>query len=99
MQKVQEEMVNLKVTGEAGAGMVKVTMNGRHDVAGVEVDPDLLKEPVIVLQDLMAAAINDAVQKVEEHNKDKSLGLPMALVTCRLISVKCFRSDEDQPAL
>ncbi len=75
MQKVQEEMVNLKVTGEAGAGMVKVTMNGRHDVAGVEIDPDLLKEPVIVLQDLMAAAINDAVQKVEEHNKDKVSGL------------------------
>ncbi len=55
--------------------MVKVTMNGRHDVKKVEIDPDLMKEPVTVLQDLVAAAINDTVQKVEEYNKEKVTGL------------------------
>jgi len=75
MLKVQEELANVAVVGEAGAGMVKMTMNGRHDVINVEIDPELLKEPVNVVQDLIKAATNDAVQKVEAHNQDKVAGL------------------------
>jgi len=75
MLKVQEELTQLSVVGEAGAGMVKMTMNGRHDVTDVHIDPELLKEPVNVVQDLIKAATNDAVQKVEAYNQDKVAGL------------------------
>ncbi len=82
MQKVQEELANAEVSGESGAGMVKVTMTGRHDVKGVWIDPDLLQEDKEMLEDLLAAAVNDAVRKVENNNKEKmaemssSMGLP-----------------------
>ena len=71
MVKMQEELQNLEVTGEAGAGMVKVTMTGRHDVKKVEIDPDLLTEEKTLLEDLLAAAVNDAVRKVESASKEK----------------------------
>lgn len=66
MQKVQQELNDLRVCGEAGAGMVKVTMNGRHDVTGVQIDPSLLGEDKEMLEDLLAAAVNDAVRRAEE---------------------------------
>lgn len=66
MQKVQQELNELRVCGEAGAGMVKVTMNGRHDVTAVEIDPSLLSEDKEMLEDLVAAAVNDAVRRAEE---------------------------------
>ncbi len=66
MQKMQEEAANAEVEGQAGAGMVKVVMTGRHDVRKVEVDPSLLSEDKEMLEDLLAAAVNDAVRKVEE---------------------------------
>lgn len=75
MTKAQEELMNLLVTGESGAGMVKVAMNGRHDAKSVEIDPSLQKESISVLQDLIQAAINDAVQKVEQSSKEKIAGL------------------------
>lgn len=71
MQKMQEELANLEVIGESGAGMVSVTMSGRHDVKKVEIDPSLLSEEKTILEDLLAAAVNDAVRKVEQNNKDK----------------------------
>ena len=71
MQKMQEEMVNTTVEGQAGAGMVTVTMNGRHDVTQVNLDADLMKEEKSILEDLLAAAVNDAVSKVEQANKAK----------------------------
>ena len=71
VQKMQEDMANMQVVGESGAGMVKVTMSGRHDVVDVEVDESLLQEDKEVLEDLLAAAVNDAVRKVEAVNKDK----------------------------
>jgi DNA-binding YbaB/EbfC family protein len=71
MQKVQEELANAEVTGESGAGMVRVIMTGRHDVKKVEVDSSLLSEDKEVLEDLVAAAVNDAVRRVEEFNKEK----------------------------
>lgn len=71
MQQMQEEIANTEVVGQSGAGMVKVTMNGRHDVKSVDIDESLLKEEKDILEDLLAAAVNDAVRKVEQAGKDK----------------------------
>ncbi|MEZ5492106.1 MAG: YbaB/EbfC family nucleoid-associated protein [Gammaproteobacteria bacterium] len=70
MQKAQEEALNKIAEGESGAGMVKVTMNGRHDIKEVRLADDLLKEDKAIVEDLIAAAVNDAVRKIEEMNKD-----------------------------
>ena len=75
MQKMQEEIANAEVTGESGAGLVKVVMTGRHDVKRVSIDDTLLSEEKEVLEDLLAAAVNDAVRRVEQANKDKLGGL------------------------
>ncbi len=75
MQKMQEEVANAEVTGESGAGLVKVVMTGRHDVKRVAIDDSLLSEDKEVLEDLLAAAVNDAVRRVEEANKEKLGGL------------------------
>lgn len=71
MQQVQEEIARAEVTGEAGAGMITVTMNGRHDVSKVEIDPSLMEEDKEMLEDLLAAAVNDAVRKVESSSRAK----------------------------
>jgi DNA-binding YbaB/EbfC family protein len=71
MQKMQEDLAKLEVVGESGAGMVKVTMTGRHDVKNVELDQSLLTEEKAIVEDLLAAAVNDAVRKVEASNKNK----------------------------
>ena len=70
MAKLQEEMANKVVEGQAGAGLVKVIMTGRHDVKKVEVDTSLLEEDKEMLEDLLAAAVNDAVRRVEDANKE-----------------------------
>jgi len=70
MQKSQEELAKKVLEGESGAGMVRVRMNGRHDVVAVEFADGLLDEDKEVVEDLVTAAINDAVRKVEEHNKE-----------------------------
>ncbi|MFT7300733.1 MAG: DNA-binding YbaB/EbfC family protein [Porticoccus sp.] len=71
MQKMQEDASKAEVTGESGAGMVKIVMNGRHDVCKVTIDPSLLTEEKAFLEDLLAAAVNDAVRKVEETQRKK----------------------------
>jgi len=71
MQKMQEELAQAEVQGQSGAGLVKVTMTGRHDVKAVDIDPSLLTEDKEILEDLLAAAVNDAVRKVEANTKDK----------------------------
>jgi DNA-binding YbaB/EbfC family protein len=71
MQSVQAEIEALKVVGESGAGLVKVTMNGRHDVTAVEIDPMVMTEEKAILEDLLAAAVNDAVRRVETQNREK----------------------------
>lgn len=71
MQRAQEEVAKAEVQGEAGAGMVKVTMNGRHDVSNVSIDPSVMKEDKELLEDLLAAAVNDAVRKLEVSSKQK----------------------------
>ena len=75
MKKAQEEVAKTEVTGESGAGLVKVVMNGRHDVRRVEIDPSLMTEEKDILEDLLAAAVNDAVRRVEAHQKDKMSGM------------------------
>ena len=65
MQKAQEELARIEVEGQAGAGMVKVTMTGKHVVKRVQIDPRLLAEDRDMLEDLVAAAANDAVHRVE----------------------------------
>lgn len=75
MQKAQEELASKEVIGESGAGMVKVTMTGRHDVRHVLIDPSLLSEDKEILEDLLAAAVNDAVRKVEASNREALSGL------------------------
>lgn len=85
LQKTQEEIANTEVTGESGAGMVTVIMTGRHDVKRVDIDPLLIKDDKDMLEDLIAAAVNDANRKVEKLSQDKmsdltaGLGLPAGM--------------------
>lgn len=71
MQDVQKKMAQQTVEGEAGAGLVKVTMTGRHDVKKVHIDSSLLTEDKEILEDLLAAAVNDAVRKVEQNSSSQ----------------------------
>lgn len=75
LQKAQEEIANMEVTGEAGAGMVKVTMTGRHDLKRVEIDASLMGDDKEMLEDLIAAAVNDANRRVEAKTQEKMSGL------------------------
>jgi DNA-binding YbaB/EbfC family protein len=81
MQKAQEEVASLEVEGQSGAGMVKVTMTGRHDVRRVEISDELLSDDKEILEDLIAAAFNDAVRRVETETQDKmssvTAGMPI----------------------
>lgn len=79
MEKMKEEVAKTEVSGEAGAGLVKILMLGNHSVRRVEVDPSLLQEDKEMLEDLLAAAVNDAVRKVEQLNADKMGGLTAGL--------------------
>jgi DNA-binding YbaB/EbfC family protein len=85
MQKAQEEMAALTVTGESGAGMVRITMTCRHQVQRLEIDDALVKDDKDMLEDLIVAAFNDAIRKVETTVQEKfsgmtaGLGLPAGL--------------------
>ncbi|MFL0801661.1 MAG: YbaB/EbfC family nucleoid-associated protein [Agarilytica sp.] len=70
MADMQKELANKEVVGESGAGLIKVTMTGKHDVTNVNIDPSLMSEDKEMLEDLLAAAVNDAVRRVEDSNKD-----------------------------
>ena len=80
MQKAQEELARLTVTGEAAGGLVKVTMSGKHAVRRVEIDPSLLSDREM-LEDIIAAAINDAVNRVaatlQERMSAMTAGIPL----------------------
>ena len=75
MQKAQEEIKLIEVEGQSGGGMVKVTMMGSHEVKRLSIDDSLLGDDKEMLEDLIAAAINDAVHKLEATTKDKYAGL------------------------
>jgi len=75
MQKAQAELANLEVTGQAGGGMVSVVMTGRHDVKRVNIDPSLMKDDKDMLEDLFAAAVNDAVRQIEKRSQERMAGM------------------------
>ena len=75
MQQMQEEIASAEVIGQSGAGMVSVTMTGRHDVRRVQIDPSLMSEDKEMLEDLIAAAVNDAVRRIETTSRDKMQSL------------------------
>ncbi len=79
MQKAQAELANLEVTGEAGGGMLKVTMKGSHEIMRVNIDPALMDDDKEMLEDLIAAAVNDAVHKVAKQNKDQMADMTAGL--------------------
>lgn len=78
MQKMQEEVANMEVEGQAGGGMVKVTMTGRHDIKRVSIDDSVMDDKEM-LEDLVAAAVNDAVRQVEKTSQEKMSGLTAGL--------------------
>jgi len=75
LQKAQAELAALEITGEAGGGMVKVLMNGKHEVRRVTIDPSVAGDDRELLEDLVTAAINDAVRKVESTTQAKMAGM------------------------
>lgn len=85
LQKAQEQLAEAEVTGESGAGLVKVVMNGRHDVKRVTIDDAVMSEDKEMLEDLLAAAVNDAVRKIEQNNQEQmgkltaGMGLPAGM--------------------
>ena len=71
MQKAQAEIAAMEVVGESGGGMVKVTMNGRHEARRVQIDPTTPLDDREMLEDLLAAAINDAAQRLEQATQQR----------------------------
>ncbi|MEA3150425.1 MAG: nucleoid-associated protein EbfC [Gammaproteobacteria bacterium] len=79
MQKAQAELADLEVAGESGAGMVKIVLNGRHEAKSIAIEPKLLTEDKEMLEDLVVAAINDAVHKLAARSQEKYAGLMSGL--------------------
>lgn len=75
MEKAQKALKEAEYEGESGAGLVKVIMTGAYDIKKVSIDDSLLKDDKSLLEDLIAAAVNDAVRKIEEANKDRLSGM------------------------
>jgi nucleoid-associated protein EbfC len=75
MQKAQAEIASLEITGEAGGGMVKITINGRHEARRVQIEPAVFGDDREMLEDLLAAAFNDAVHKLEAASQAKMASL------------------------
>ncbi|OGI44471.1 MAG: nucleoid-associated protein, YbaB/EbfC family [Candidatus Muproteobacteria bacterium RIFCSPHIGHO2_01_FULL_65_16] len=79
LRKAQEELANIEVTGSSGGGLVSITMTCRHDVRRVQVDPALLQEDKEVVEDLIAAAVNDAARKADKAAQERMAGLTSGL--------------------
>ncbi len=75
MQRMQEEVAKLEVLGESGGGMVKITMTGKHEVRRIMIDESLMSDDKEMLEDLIAAAFNDAVRRVEVNQQEKMSGI------------------------
>jgi len=75
MQRMQEEVAKMEVEGQSGGGLVKVTLTGKHEARRVEIDPSLLEDDKEMLEDLVAAAINDAARRIEEEQQEKMAGV------------------------
>lgn len=79
MQKAQEELASMEVTGESGGGLVKVTLTGKHEARRVEIDDSLVGDDKDMLEDLVAAAINDATHKIESTTQERMAGMTEGL--------------------
>ena len=79
MKKAQEEIARMEVEGQSGGGMVTVVMNGRHELRSVKIDDSLMSDDKDMLEDLIAAAVNDATRKVEQESSSKMSGLTAGL--------------------
>jgi DNA-binding YbaB/EbfC family protein len=79
MKRMQDQLATIEVEGQSGAGLVKVTMTCKHDVKRVAIDPSLLADDKDMLEDLVAAAVNDAVRKVETTVQEKMAGVTAGL--------------------
>jgi len=79
MQKAQQEIAGMEVEGQSGGGMVKVLMNGRHEIRKVSIDDSLMQDDREMIEDLLAAAVNDAVRHVEQVTQEKMSGLSAGL--------------------
>lgn len=88
MGKVEEELAQAEIIGESGAGLVKVTMNGRAQVKTVKLDDDLFKEEKTVLEDLLAAAVTDAINKVEKYKQEKVSGMASGIDLQQFFNMK-----------
>lgn len=75
MQRMQEEVAQMEVEGQSGGGLVKITMTGKHEARRVEIDPSALEDDKEMLEDLIAAAINDASRRIEQEQQDKMSGM------------------------
>jgi nucleoid-associated protein EbfC len=79
MQKAQQEIAAMEVEGQSGGGMVKVLMNGRHEIRKVSLDDSLMQDDKEMIEDLLAAAVNDAVRRVEQLTQEKMSGVSAGL--------------------
>ncbi len=79
MQRAQEELANMEITGQSGGGMVTVVMTGRHDLKRVSIDDSLMGDDKEMLEDLIAAAVNDAVRQLEQVSQERMSGLTAGL--------------------
>lgn len=79
MQKAQEELASREVEGQSGGGLVKVVMTGRHEICRVQIDDSLVGDDKDMLEDLVAAAVNDAVHKIEDGSKEMMSGMTAGL--------------------
>jgi len=79
LQETQKQLTDMRVTGKAGGGMVTIMMNGRHDVTQVKINPALQDEELNIIEELIAAAINDAVKQVEKISQEKITQLTSGL--------------------
>jgi len=79
MQKAQEEIAAMEIEGQSGGGMVKVVMNGRHELKKVTIDDSLMGDDKEMIEDLVAAAVNDAVRRIEQESSGKMSGLTAGL--------------------
>ena len=98
MQKMQEEIAQLEVTGESGAGLVKVTINGAHNCRRVEIDPSLLEDDKEMLEDLVAAAFNDAARRMGERLRQTHPAATIALKQRERHTLRRLRANARQTA-
>ncbi len=79
MQQAQERLAQEEITGESGGGLVKVTMNGKHEVRRVEIDDAVMSDDKEMLEDLVAAAVNDAAHRISQKMEESMSGLTAGL--------------------